>query len=137
AKSDVDVIADAGLARFVPLFPTGAGVRLGPVRMLRLDSSMYANGKSHLDFDTGRVFEQYEGVKTAEWGSPPDFGARITSWYRQNGIDARCQGSIDGIDLQLWLIDDSRWETLDEEIQKGEPLTLGRDATSWLARFDK
>ena len=136
-KRDEDLVEMAGVARYGALFPTGAQVRLGPVRMLRLTWSVYWNGKSHLDFDTGRVFGQYEGIKTADWGQPVDFGSRITAWYRQNGIDVCCQGPVEGVDLQLWLIDDSRWDTLEAEIQKDEPLQLGREATSWLVRFEK
>jgi hypothetical protein len=136
-KRDQDLVERAGLARFGPLFPTGAQARLGPVRMLRLTRSIYWNGKSHLDFDTGRVFQQYEGITTAYWGQPADFGARITTWHRHHGIDVQCQGPADGLDLQLWLIDDSRWDTLEAEIRIEEPLKLGREATSSLSRFEK
>jgi RNA polymerase sigma factor (sigma-70 family) len=72
-----DVIEMAGLARYGPLFPTGPHVRLGPVRLLRLTESAYFNGRSHLDFDTGRVFTHYEGVKVADWGPP-------TGWDRES-----------------------------------------------------
>jgi hypothetical protein len=131
-----DLVESAGVARYGMLFPTGRDVRLGPVRMLRLTTSAYWNGKSHLDFDTGRVFEEYERYKSADWGRPDEFGARISTWYRHNAIDVRCQGPPDGVDLQLWLIDDRRWDTLPAEIQKNEPLPLGREATSYLARFE-
>jgi hypothetical protein len=136
-KRDEDLVEMAGVARYGIMFPTGPQVRLGPVHMLRLTSSAYWDGKSFLDFDTGRVFSQYEGMKTADWGQPNDFGSRLTTWYRRNGIDVLCQGPLDGVDLQLWLIDDNRWDTLEAEIRKGEPLQLGREATSYLARFDK
>jgi hypothetical protein len=136
-KRDEDLVEMAGVARYGVLFPTGAHVRLGPVRMLRLTRSVYWNGKSHLDFDTGRILSKYEGIKTADWGQPAEFGSRISTWYRQNGIDVRCQGSADGNDLQLWLIDESRWDTIEAEIQKNEPLQLGREATSSLVRFEK
>jgi hypothetical protein len=136
-KRERDLVELAGVARYGALFPTGARVRLGPVRRLRLTQSIYANGKSHLDFDTGRVFAQYEGMKTTDWGQSDEFGSRISRWYRQNGIDVRCQGSIEGVDLQLWLIDDGRWDTLEAEIQKDQALELGREATSYLARFEK
>jgi hypothetical protein len=136
-RRDQDLVAMAGLARYGPLFPTGPGMRLGPVRMLRLTQAGYANGRSHLDFDTGRVFSQYEGMKAADWDQRDDFGSRITTWYRRSGIDVCCQGSVDGVDLLLWLVDDSRWDTLETEIRKGGPLPLGREATSSLVRFEK
>ncbi len=136
-KRDQDLVGMAGIARYGALFPTGAQVRLGPVRMLRLTQSVYWNGKAHLDLDTGRVFRQYEGMKTTDWGPPAEFGTRSSTWNRHNGIDIRCQGSLDGVDLQLWLVDDSRWDTIEAEIQKDEPLQLGREATSSLVRFEK
>ncbi len=132
-----DLVEMAGVARYGVLFPTGPQVRLGPVRVLRLTSSVYRNGRSHLDFDTGRMFMQDEGIKTADWREPVDFGSRYISWYRQNGIDVRCLGLVDGKDLLLWLIDDSRWDTLEAEIQKDEPLHLGREATRSMLRFEK
>jgi hypothetical protein len=132
-----DLVEMAGVARYGVLFPTGPQVRLSPVRMLRLNSSVYRNGWSHLDFDTGRIFTQDEGIKTADWPQPVDFGSRFISWYRRNGIDVCCRGLVDGEDLLLWLIDDSRWDTLQAEIQKNEPLHLGREATKSLLRFEK
>jgi RNA polymerase sigma factor (sigma-70 family) len=136
-RRDEDLVEMAGVARYGVLFPTGPQVRLGPVRMLRLTLAQYGNGRSHLDFDTGRVFGQYEGMKSADWGQPEQFGSPMTAWYRRNGIDVRCLGSLEGLDLQLWLVDDGRWDTLEAEIRKGEPLLLGREATSYLARFHK
>ena len=136
-KRREDLVEMAGVARYGVLFPTGSQVRLGPVRMLRLTQSVYRNGKSHLDFDTGRIFTQYEGIKSTDWGEPAELGSRIDTWYRRNGIDVRCQGSVYGVDLQLWLIDNSRWDTLEAEVRKDEPLQLGREATDTLVRFDK
>ncbi len=134
-KRDTDVVEIAGLARFGALFPTGPQVRLGPVRMLRLTNSAYWNGKSYLDLDTGRVFRQYEGLKATDWEQRDVFGSRIGAWYRQNGIDVRYQGSFEGVDVLLWLVDDSRWDTIEADIRKNETLVLGREATGSLARF--
>jgi hypothetical protein len=136
-KRDQDLVELTGVARYGALFPTGASVRLGPVHMLRLTRSVYSNGKSHLDLDTGQVFQQYEGMKSTDWGEPAEFGSRITSWYRRNGIDVRCQGHVEGVDLLLWQIDDRRWDTLEAEIRRDSPLKLGPEATSWLVRFEK
>ncbi len=69
-KRDQDLVELAGAARYGVLFPTGPQVRLGPVRMLRLTTSEYANGISHLDLDTGRVFRRYEVIKPADPGEP-------------------------------------------------------------------
>lgn len=134
-KSSEDLVEKAGVARYGALFPTGPDVRLGPVRRLRLTSLQYANGRSHLDFDTGRTFTLYQGLRTADWDRPDDSWNLLIAWYRRTGIDVRCQGSPDGVDLHLWLVDDSRWDTIEAEVRKSEPLPLGREATSELARF--
>jgi len=44
-KRDEDLVEKAGVARYGVLFPTGVHVRLGPVRILRLNSSVYSNAK--------------------------------------------------------------------------------------------
>ncbi len=127
AKRDKDLVHEAGMARFGPLFPIGAEVRLGPIREVQLEPSIYWNAKSHIDFDSGRVFEQFEGFQ----GSASEGFAR---WYVQNGIDTR---GIDGKDLHVWLIPNGRWETLEEEIRSGRPMKLGREARSTLVPFGK
>ncbi|HJT33672.1 MAG TPA: hypothetical protein VJ783_16625 [Pirellulales bacterium] len=130
-----DLVARDGLAKFGPLFPTGAGVRLGPVREVVLESAQHWDAKSHIDFDTGRVYEYLEQLDLPDGQNDTDFGARVKTWYRQHGIDARSYGSVEGQDLFVWLVDDSRWETLEDEIRKGEDLKLGREATSYLVPF--
>ncbi len=126
-KRDRDLVHEAGLARFGPLFPTGDSVRLGPIREVQLEPSSYWDAKSHIDFDLGRVFEQFEGSQEAA----SDGFAR---WYVRNGIDIR---GIDGKDLHTWLIPNSRWESLEEEIRSGKPIELGREARSTLVPFGK
>ena len=67
-------------------FPTGAR-RCGSARSACCGSprAAYWDGKSHLDFDTGRGFSEYEGMKTADWGQGDgEFGSAITRWHRQN-----------------------------------------------------
>lgn len=127
AKPDRDLVHEAGVARFGPLFPTGADERLGPIREVQLEPSNYWDAKSHIDFDTGRVFEQFEGSQE----SASDGFAR---WYLRTGIDMR---GIDGKDLHTWLIPNSRWETLEEEVRSGKPIGLGREARSTLVPFGK
>ncbi len=136
-KRDGDLIERAGLARYGAIFPTGPAVRLGPVRRLRLTESVYWNGKSYLDFDTGRVFSQYEGARIADWGPPTGWGPRITAWYLQSGIDIHCQGRLDDIDLRLWQVDASRWNTLATEIQKDTPLQLGQEVARSMGNFEQ
>jgi RNA polymerase sigma factor (sigma-70 family) len=134
-KRDDDLVEKDGAARYGVLFPTGPAIRLGPVRMLRLVNSVYMNGRSHLDFDTGTVFSQFE--KPAEVRDPAEFGSLITSWYRRNGIDIRCQGTLDSLDLRIWMVDASRWKTLETEIRQETPLELGQEKTSSLTYIAK
>jgi len=127
AKRDRDFVEEAGLARFGPLFPTGDTVRLGPIREVQLEPSIYWNAKSYIDFDSGRVFGKCEGIqKTAAKG--------FAHWYVENGIDGR---GIEGRDLHVRLIPNGRWDTLEEEIRSGRPLKLGREARSTLVPFGK
>jgi hypothetical protein len=105
--------------------------------MLRLTQSVYWNGKSHLDFDTGRVFSRYEGLKTADRSPPAEFGTRVSGWQQHNGIDIECQGRIDSMDLRLWPVDARRWTRLETEVQKNAPLELGQEASRSLANFEQ
>ncbi|QEH34565.1 ECF RNA polymerase sigma factor SigE [Aquisphaera giovannonii] len=128
-----DLVEIAGLHRYGPLFPTGPDVRLGPVRMLRLSPVEYADAKSQIDFDTGRTFAVYEGMKAANRDDPKAFILRSIAEDRRHGIDARCQGlNIEGFDLHPWQVDNGRWGTIEEEIRRGGPLPLGREARSTL-----
>ena len=127
ARPEGDLVQEAGLARFGPLFPTGDTVRLGAVREVRLEPTAFWNAKSYIDFDTGRVFEQYEGNSEAA-------AKGFAHWVVQNGIDAR---GIDGRDLHTWLIPNERWDTLEEEVWSGQSLKLVREARSTLVPFGK
>lgn len=132
-----DLVERAGIDKFGPLFPTGPDVRLGPVQDVKLQSANFWDGKSHIDFDTGRVFEYLERDRNRDRIENPDDARQIMAWYQENGIDARCFGQIEGRDLHVWLIDDGRWDTIDEEVRRDAPLELGREATSYLAPFGK
>ena len=88
-KRDKDLVEMAGVARYGVLFPTGPQVRLGPVRMLRLTHSVYWNGRSHLDLDTGRVFSTVRGNE--DGGLGPTGRVRIANqrmvsaeWHRRS-----------------------------------------------------
>ncbi|MGC8644511.1 MAG: hypothetical protein ACP5XB_32000, partial [Isosphaeraceae bacterium] len=76
-------------------------------------------------------------MKTADWGRHPDVVERRLAWFRRNGIDAHCLSFVRDVDLQLWLVDNSRWGTLESEIRKDEPLRLGQEASETLLRFDE
>lgn len=130
-----DFVARDGLARFGPLFPTGPGVRLGPVREVVLKSAHHWDAKSHIDFEAGRVYEYLEQLHLPDERKDAELGVQVMNWYRQRGIDARSYGSVEGQGLFVWLVDDDRWETLEDEIREGGELKLGREATSYLAPF--
>lgn len=132
---DEDLVARDGLAKFGLLFPTGPGVRLGPVHDIVLESANYWDGKSHIDFDTGRLYEYLEQFEGRDKLKESAFGVQINAWYQQHGIDARNFGSVEGQDLFVWLVDDDRWETIEDEISVPGELRLGREASSYLVPF--
>lgn len=129
-----DPVAEAGLARFGPLFPTGPDVRLGPVQEVELDSYSYWDAPSHLDFDTGRVFQYLEDAEQLEPEAPGDTFSIVVNWPPAMGIDVR---GNEGDDLYAWQIDNKRWDTIEDEVHRNEPLPLGPEATDWLVRFDQ
>jgi hypothetical protein len=53
-------------------------------------------------------------------------------WQQGVGVDVDRRK---GVDLHLWLVDDSRWETIDDEIGSGSPVELGVEATDELVPF--
>ncbi len=137
-KRDEDLVEMAGVARYGVLFPTGSqpsgSVRSEccgwPSRSTRTGNRIWISTPDGFSVNT-RERRPRIGANR------PSSGIANHRWYRQNGIDVRCQGRLDSIDLQLWLVDASRWNTLEAEIQKDTPLELGREATSSLARFEK
>jgi hypothetical protein len=134
APGDRDLIDEAGVARFGPLFPSGKNVELGPVHEVELPFDGYVNSRSYIDFDTGRAYQYYEGI-SADEAKSADYSAVRARWLRRTGVDAHCNASVTGIDLQLWLIDNSRWDTLPAEVHAGGRLNLGREATEWMTPF--
>lgn len=127
-RDNAAAIEAAGIARFGVMFPVGLNVRLGPPSEVELGSLQHWNAKSSIDLDTGRVYEYGAGLsKSPNW---PD-----RDWQQLAGVDVRSQGGLEGEDLHLWLIDNGRWETIEEEIQSGTPLKLGRESTDYLRPF--
>ena len=130
-----DLVEQAGVAKFGPLFPTGDGVRLGPVQRIKLERLHYWNGAWHIDFDAGHVYQYMEGNDGTQVRLDK-VGDAIRGWYKVTGVDARNNGSPEGIDLHVWLIDDDRWDTLEDEIHRGGTLSLGRETTDFLVPFE-
>ncbi|MBX3439136.1 MAG: hypothetical protein KF861_16725 [Planctomycetaceae bacterium] len=120
---DVDLVEAAGVARFGPLFPTGADVRLGPVIDVDLPSGDCWDAKSNMDLDTGFLYECLEGI---ERENDPQATGRF-NWYRTRGVDVHYQGLFGGCDLHLWRIENYRWDTIDDEVASVHSLELGRE----------
>lgn len=110
-----DRVDRAGEARFGALFPTGPDVRLGPVHEVELFNILFADAPAALDFERHRVFRFQEGLREEDrWHA---------QWMRRVGVDLVVGGDCD--DLRLWVIGDTRWETIDQEIAASEPLARG------------
>jgi hypothetical protein len=136
APGDRDLIEEAGIARFGPLFPTGKDIELGPVHEVELQFDGYVNARSYIDFDAGRLYQFEEGI-SADEAKSTDSGGAMLRWFRRSGVDARCNGNIIGIDLPLWLIDNRRWDTLPDEVRSRHLLNIGREATNSLVPFGR
>lgn len=110
-----DRVDRAGEGRFGAIFPTGPNVRLGPVHEVELFNILFADAPSALDFEHHRVFRFQEGLREEDrWH---------VQWMRRVGVDMIVGGDCD--DLRLWVIDDGRWETIDNEVLASEPLRPG------------
>ena len=110
-----DRVDRAGEARFGAIFPTGPDVRLGPVHEVELFNILFADAPSAIDFERHRVFRFQEGLREEDrWH---------VQWMRRVGVDMIVGGDCD--DLRLWVIDDARWETIDQEVLASEPLRPG------------
>jgi hypothetical protein len=131
-----DAVEEAGIARFGPLFPTGKRNHLGPVHEVNLEFAGYLDARSHIDFDTGRVYQCAEGVTGAQARSA-DFATVIRRWERDKGVDACCYSEVNGIDLLVWRVNNLQWDALPAEIEAGEPLDLGREWPPWLRAHEK
>ncbi|HUE16754.1 MAG TPA: M56 family metallopeptidase, partial [Planctomycetaceae bacterium] len=134
AAGNRDLVEVAGIARFGPLFPTGKEVILGPVHEVELQFDGYLNAPAYIDFDSGRRYQMLEGIGAAARST--DAARVYPVWFRDKGIDARCNSRVMGIDLQLWLVENSRWDSLESEIHAGHPLNLGREASSFMVAVD-
>jgi beta-lactamase regulating signal transducer with metallopeptidase domain len=135
AVGDRDFVEEAGVARFGPLFPTGKDVVLGPVHDVTLKFDGYVDAPAFIDFDKGRLFQDREGI--GDPANSKDYGRVRQSWLRDKGIDAHCNSTVTGVDLQLWLIDNGRWDSLESETQSGRRLDVGREATEWMVPFGR
>lgn len=125
----IDPIEEAGRRKFGTRFPTGAEGLLGPVREVSLDAEWTTNAKGCIDFDRQVIMAQREGIESSELvvKDPPENIARVDErWFVRNGMDSLAAGwRLSNRDLHIWQIENSRWHSIDEEVLKNEPLSLG------------
>jgi formylglycine-generating enzyme required for sulfatase activity/beta-lactamase regulating signal transducer with metallopeptidase domain len=138
ARTD-DPVETAGLGRFGPLFPTGSGVKLGPIHDVLLSPSDLFDTKTWIDFDTGKTYALFEGGHALKYLDTAD----LLRWLATTGIDANATTFVKnpeeknpqktkyiyGLspqDLTAWPVDNARWDTLDTELASGKPLDLGK-----------
>jgi len=131
-----DLVGEAGVKEFGPLFPTGLNVRLGPVHEVVLDRSDYWDAKSYIDFDTGRTYEYFEGVEPKRVASSDELTLATMLWERRTGVDAGHEGILTGVDLHIWLINNERWDSFEQELRSGRRVDLGTEALGLTASFD-
>jgi hypothetical protein len=125
APRNEDLVERDGVKKFGPLFPTGPDQYLSPVAEVVLERNTIADAPSALDFETGRTYEYHEGI---EFGGPEkQRWLSSTKWEIKKGIDLEAG---EGRDLHVWLIDNSRWDSLDAEVRSNKPLAIGREEYS-------
>ncbi|HVT79242.1 MAG TPA: M56 family metallopeptidase, partial [Phycisphaerae bacterium] len=139
-----DPVLTAGEAKFGVLFPTGKDARLSPVHDIFLEQKGEFDSRTYIDLDTGRTFAYDEGLTEKELAEPNHF----ITWWRRMGIDAVAQGGmmnadskdpakpehfvmgLDGAELRVWQIANSRWDTFGDEVASGKPISRGKFAAS-------
>jgi hypothetical protein len=117
-----DLVERDGVRKFGPLFPTGPSQFLGPVVKVRLANRQIADAASLLDFESGRLFEYHEGRNYGP--DEKDHPGDELKWTKRNGIDIDSYGVHD---VHLWLIDNSRWDTLDSEVRSNNRFDIGKE----------
>jgi len=126
-----DLVERDGVRRFGPLFPVGPDQRLGAVVDVTLVNSACADALSCLDLETGRLYENLEGL---HYGLGETYG-RLDSlkWQLKHGIDLTAH---DCPDMHIWLVENDRWDALNSEVRSKSPFDVGREA-AFLTPFDK
>jgi RNA polymerase sigma factor (sigma-70 family) len=139
-------VETAGVAAFGPLFPTGKPYYLGPVHDVRLRGvDERQDHDDIIDFDSDRVMSLLDAMRFVPPGMKEYTPANVNLWSSSEGAsaDANCQhtyfgGTIKGFvmtggreaytlqarDALVWPVDDGRWDTLESEIESGQPIAL-------------
>jgi RNA polymerase sigma factor (sigma-70 family) len=139
-------VETAGIAVFGPLFPTGKPYYLGPVHDVRLRGVDERQDQDDIiDFDSDRVMSLLDAMRYAPPGTKEFTSTNVNLWSSSEGAgaDANCQhtyygGTIKGFvmtggremyklsarDDLVWPVDDGRWDTLESEIESGQPIAL-------------
>jgi hypothetical protein len=133
----------------VKLFPSGEGVTTNGVNSGYIavpDDDASARGEMFYDLDTGRAAHALpDHLKVLQ--DDPYRLDRIQDWAAQEGFDLmgtmyQAPGSekrvyaIRGLGLTAWEIDPARYESIDDELKKDAPLTMGRPAAGLLLHYD-
>jgi hypothetical protein len=127
----VDVVDPIGVAKFGPVFPTGAQVRLGPIREATLQATGTWDAKAYIDFDAGRVYAHNEGwhdvapEQASDWigDAGVDAYARLTHPTDRAATSKMCM--LQGRGMTAWRIPNARFDDIDSEVQANGPLDMG------------
>jgi hypothetical protein len=156
---DAAEIKSAGEAVYGPLFPTGAAYHLGPVHELvlhladeRFDTSEF------LDFDaeqklsyldgfrrtspTESFYEDKEAVCSRQYRAwkPLTRSVKLATPGGTIAVTRRPDETtgyfwLHAVDEDIWPVDDSQWETLDEQIKRGDEIVdSGATGEFWMDR---
>ncbi len=132
----------------VKLFPSGAGVKMasgGSGYTAEPDDGAAARRTVFYDLDTGRSLRMPEALTALK--EDPSRLDKIHDWAAQEGFDLmgtmyQPAGSekryyaIRALGLTAWEITPDRYQTIDGEIKKEEPMAMGRPAAGLLLHYD-
>ncbi|MHC4647496.1 MAG: M56 family metallopeptidase [Planctomycetota bacterium] len=126
ADGQEDLVEGAGVARFGVPFPSGKGVKLGPVTELLVPPETFRDAKAFLDLETGRQFFNRQGAL-------PQNRFDFAKWCTQVGVDvwvsrSRYEGKplfkLYGWNMHTWQIENSRWDSFENEVASASRIEL-------------
>jgi hypothetical protein len=127
ARYDGDLVS-AVAATKPPIFPTGPDVRLSPEVELIVHDQGLADRPAFVDLDRARALCLYEGrgqESEEEWFQRSGVDLLLNRVYRTGAPAETASMSVLGTNVRLWLIENGRYETLEDEVRKPQRLSLG------------
>jgi hypothetical protein len=128
-RYDGDVVAAVATATMPHLFPNGPQVHLSEVHEADIGVPEFLDVPGYLNLSIGKPLCRFEDVEGKTVG-PNE------TWFREAGIDVTCnvrmsnsknhppppQVVAEGFGMKTWRIDNSRFDTIEEEVRGAAPI---------------